>query len=1098
MSIKDRLIQFVFRGKDDLSPEARKIAEALEKVRKEGESVREELDRAKDAQGLAIAFRTTSEAAERAQATLDRTEKRVEDLRSELDRAPDSKGLATSLREAEREASKAARELDKLTVATKQAEEAARGAGIDTRNLADEERRLSGEVEKSRRASEDNSRQLRDLERQQRAAARATQEHRSRVDAARASMASAGKTIIAYAAAYVSLSGAMRLVRRGYDLLREGVRSVIAESSNQEQSLAQLQAALEATGSAAGFTADELLRMADELERNSLFTGEQIVDAQTRLLSYTDIVGEQFPKALQIAIDQAQRLGISVESSAETVGKALQSPSRAMEALGRQGFKLEAGQDRLLKRLEATGKMAEAQAIIMDMLTESYGGAAAAARVGTIEGLWKNLTDRLGEFYKMVGNAGMIDYLKGRLEAVGDYIAEMATDGRLQRLAEALSNAFIQGAEKVQEFIVKLGNIDFNTLTDDASTWLNDFGNKLEDAMLRIQLFLAPFRTLFNGLTAGVSTVGAAVTGLWGLVLRGIEEIAERIPDIFGGEKIHAGVKSAREALDALRDGFVDQIEQDGRDIRNAWDTTWAYANKANKGIKDAAAEASADTVDQWDAAVNEVVAKQEELAQQLLQTFLAGTNQIQSMAEALSLIDTAKTIEQYKGLREALLAAYQDGKLSQEEFAQSLNLLAEGIQELGGESEQTARRLEDVINALGDFNDVQRAIKDAKTDVDISKLRSAITKLYEDGALTAKEYNKAVKELEQQQAKLKESTDDQAGSQDQLTKSLDEATRAMLDQAEAAKKAQEEETKASQQRRANWSDFFGGVLTEARSSLANLSEAALSAFDSMKQINNTDLSFDLSSVKGIEDAIKQVNGQLGELHRNLADGFRQSNPFARFADETLLASNQLQKSYLEQKLQLEQLMASYENGSISLSSFRSAAHGLKATLDLLDASDLSRLDSALASVKQRMDGLAQSTKSTLESLQDELDRLQGREDEIERRRMANRRADLQMQLAEARASGDNRSIQNLQQAISMLTRIESESAFAREQAEREKRREVQAAAAPGAPAAPAQTQPTTVIRLESQGGAVDVAVPDGQEAALLSILEQAGLRTIN
>src|SRR5690606_15905044 len=129
MAIKDRLIQFILRGKDELSPEAKKVADALSKVSEEGKELTKALDSAKDAQGLARTFRSTGEEAARIRATLERTNKRAAELREELDRAPGSKGLATSLREAERDAAKAGRELDRLTVQTKEAEAAAQAAG---------------------------------------------------------------------------------------------------------------------------------------------------------------------------------------------------------------------------------------------------------------------------------------------------------------------------------------------------------------------------------------------------------------------------------------------------------------------------------------------------------------------------------------------------------------------------------------------------------------------------------------------------------------------------------------------------------------------------------------------------------------------------------------------------------------------------------------------------------------------------------------------------------------------------------------------------------------------------------------------------------
>lgn len=85
--------------------------------------------------------------------------------------------------------------------------------------------------------------------------------------------------------------------------------------------------------------------------QSGLFDDGQISAAQVRLLSYTNIVGEQFPAALQITIDQAQRLGMSLEQSAEVVGKALQTPSKAMESLSKQGFTRDDSQKSLIKSL---------------------------------------------------------------------------------------------------------------------------------------------------------------------------------------------------------------------------------------------------------------------------------------------------------------------------------------------------------------------------------------------------------------------------------------------------------------------------------------------------------------------------------------------------------------------------------------------------------------------------------------------------------------------------------------------------------------------------------------------------------------------------
>ncbi|HUD43538.1 MAG TPA: phage tail length tape measure family protein [Dokdonella sp.] len=240
--------------------------------------------------------------------------------------------------------------------------------------------------------------------------------------------------------------------------LIRGIRSIVTESSNSEQALGQLEAALASTGTQAGLSANELLRMADSLRETSNFSTEQIVSAETRLLSYTSILRSEFPRALQITIDQAQRLGISVESSAEIIGKALQSPAEAMTTLARQGFRLEEGQKSLLKQMVATGRTAEAQTVIMDMLAESYGGAAQAARLGRLAGLWKGLSDRIGDFYTRVANSGFVDHLRSRLEALQSTIGRMAEDGRLDEWARSISNTLVSVARAIEGTIRFVAN----------------------------------------------------------------------------------------------------------------------------------------------------------------------------------------------------------------------------------------------------------------------------------------------------------------------------------------------------------------------------------------------------------------------------------------------------------------------------------------------------------------------------------------------------------------------------------------------------------------------------------------------------------------
>lgn len=230
----------------------------------------------------------------------------------------------------------------------------------------------------------------------------------------------------------------------------DGIRSIVTEGANAEDELAQLHAVLQSTGREAEFTGGELQKLADDLAEVSRFSAGEIVNAETRLLSYTNILRDEFPDAMQIVVDQSARLGISLEQSAEIVGRALQTPTKAMEALGRQGFVLEDSQKALLKQLEATGREAEAQRIIMDLLVESYGGAAAAQKLNNARGLWQSITERIRDFQTQVADAGVLDYFKQQMADLLESGKRLAADGTLARWARQTSDAIIAVADAVR------------------------------------------------------------------------------------------------------------------------------------------------------------------------------------------------------------------------------------------------------------------------------------------------------------------------------------------------------------------------------------------------------------------------------------------------------------------------------------------------------------------------------------------------------------------------------------------------------------------------------------------------------------------------
>lgn len=211
-------------------------------------------------------------------------------------------------------------------------------------------------------------------------AARHSQKRAKEIEKSMANAADAIKTVVGALAVGVSFTQIIRAT---------------ADFQNEQ---AQLAAVLKSTGEAAGFSQGKLNEMADAISRTSILSAGEINQAQTTLLAFTGIVGEEFPRALQAAVDMASRTGMSVVSASETIGRALDIPSKGLAALSKQGFRFTEDQKKLAEYLESTGRTAEAQAMILQALEESYGGAAEAARNtlgGALTALSNSFTDLL-------------------------------------------------------------------------------------------------------------------------------------------------------------------------------------------------------------------------------------------------------------------------------------------------------------------------------------------------------------------------------------------------------------------------------------------------------------------------------------------------------------------------------------------------------------------------------------------------------------------------------------------------------------------------------------------------------------------------------
>lgn len=815
MSMSERLIQLTLRAKNFLSRDIQPASDSVKELAEEGKRLKDALNEAGQARGLARALRDNEQAAAGLERAWSDAKATLNDLTSEVaDNEQATAGQRIALREARKSADDAERAYKRNQSAIKNTTSELNALGVDTQNVAGEEQRLTNELDAGKDALAANRDAIKAKREEEKRAAQAAAEHESRVAAGEEAVSSATKKLLTFAAAYISVDAALSLVKSGLALVRDGIEAVFAEGSSGEQALGQLEAALASTGNAAGLTTEQLLEMAKQLRDGSMLGTEEIIAAQTRLLSYTDVAGKEFPRAMQIIIDQSQRLGIGVEQSAEIVGKALQSPADAMTTLGRQGFKLGDGQKQLIERLMATGKTAEAQAVIMDMLSEAYGGSAAAARLGTAAGLWKTLKDAVGDFAGNVADSGSFEFVKTKLREVGDAIKQMASDGRLDALAKALSDAFVKGAEKVEAFARQLLDIDFSKLTDDSAAWLSGFGEKIDDAATRVQLFVAPFRTLFNGLTSGLSLVAGSLLVPVQAAAQAMSLLAKAVPDTLGGAAFRESVKEANDLLNGLSSTFAAQVMADSADTGAAWETSAESAEQSATRQVAAAAKVAADT-----AAAAE---KAQKAIDDLAATSAAASFKIVSVGQALASIKFADSSKELQLIKVATQEAFDKGLIDQAGYeavlASMTGKLAEVTVATGGmtaaakeqataieglkrkqaelleqhlkskgpldEYQKKHNALSEEIRALSKSTDTakvsinglqeaQDALSTASTVQGFKDLQAAFFTAYQQGKLTQAQYEQVHNAASASIAKLKASAGTAAPVVDALAKSL-------------------------------------------------------------------------------------------------------------------------------------------------------------------------------------------------------------------------------------------------------------------------------------------------------------------------------------
>lgn len=162
-----------------------------------------------------------------------------------------------------------------------------------------------------------------------------------------------------------------------------GIVSVTGEwisAANEAASVERvLESQIRATGMAAGLTVEEIQALASARHGITAFEDDTTSAAAAILTSFTSIREDAFKRTLIVAQDVSTVMGGPLNSTVTQLGKALNNPTDGLGALSRAGIQFTDQQKEVVKWLQETNRLEEAQGLILGELERQYGGAAEAA-----------------------------------------------------------------------------------------------------------------------------------------------------------------------------------------------------------------------------------------------------------------------------------------------------------------------------------------------------------------------------------------------------------------------------------------------------------------------------------------------------------------------------------------------------------------------------------------------------------------------------------------------------------------------------------------------------------------------------------------------
>jgi hypothetical protein len=316
-------------------------------------------------------------------------------------------------------------------------------------------------------------------------------------------------------------------------------------------------------GSQAETVTQRLFDFADATELATAVDGDLIRSTQAKLLTFenlaktADVVGGAMDRATMAAIDLAAAGFGEAEQNAVQLGKALQDPIKGITALARSGVTFTEQEKEKIATLVESGKVLEAQDLILSAIEKQVGGTAAATATGSAKMTvaFNMMSDEIGKvllplvetlvpimvgFFGMLGeNSGVVAVLAGIFAALA--VAILAVNFALNAnpivKTITLIAALAAGVVILINWLVQLYG-GWEKLFLDLGKWFIEFVIGFRQAMADIGAF---FRSVFEGLgeiaKGALNGVLEFIEGYINFIIAGVNGLLTLINRVLGAGK---------------------------------------------------------------------------------------------------------------------------------------------------------------------------------------------------------------------------------------------------------------------------------------------------------------------------------------------------------------------------------------------------------------------------------------------------------------------------------------------------------------------------------------------------------------------------------